>query len=290
MSKNKILVTGAGGQVGMEIRSIASRFADCDFVFLSKDELRIEEKQSLDLAFQKYEPTVCINCAAYTAVDKAEEEKEKSLLINGDAVGFLAKACRSYRAQLIHLSTDYVFDGRSSRPIAENEKPSPINQYGASKLLGEERAIKNNPEAIIIRTSWVYSEYGHNFVKTMLKLMGQRDSINVVNDQIGSPTWAADLAAAIMQITVSCKFIPGIFHFSNSGEISWYDFAIAIKELVGSKCEVNPIPTSKYPTAAKRPAYSLLEKKKIMETYGIEISDWMKSLASCVERILKQKV
>ncbi|MFI5153173.1 MAG: dTDP-4-dehydrorhamnose reductase [Chitinophagales bacterium] len=290
MMNNKILVTGAGGQVGMEFRSVAPRFADYDFVFLSKNELPIEKKESLDLAFQTHQPAVCINCAAYTAVDKAEEEKEKSFLINGQAVGLLAAVCLTYHTQLIHLSTDYVLDGRSTRPIAENEVPSPVNQYGASKLLGEELAAKSNPGTIIIRTSWVYSEFGQNFVKTMIRLMGQRDLINVVNDQIGSPTWAADLAEAIMKIILSGKFIPGIYHFSNSGEISWFDFALAIRDQIGSKCRISPITSEEYPTAAKRPAYSLLDKKKIMETYDIKISDWKKSLASCIGRILKQKV
>ncbi len=196
-------------------------------------------------------------------------------------------------ARLIHISTDYVFDGTATVPYKEDSPVNPQSVYGASKLEGEKQAIQFNPNSIIIRTSWVYSEFGKNFVKTMLKLMNESDEINVVNDQIGSPTYAADLAEAILNIITSFQthhsplITHGVYHFSNEAVISWYDFAIAIKELTGSNCKINPIPTSQYPTPAKRPAYSVLDKTKIQKTFGIALKDWKESLANCIQKINK---
>jgi len=291
MAKQKILVTGANGQLGMELRQLASQYTQYDFIFLSRSELAIEQPGSAKRLFQLHRPDFCINCAAYTAVDKAESEKENAFLINGEAVGTMAAASKENNCRFIHISTDYVFDGTATVPYKEGAKTNPQSVYGASKLLGEQNAMKENPGSIIIRTSWVYSTFGKNFVKTMLRLMSEKKEVGVVNDQFGSPTYAADLAEAILQIiskpgTHDPRLTThGIYHFSNEGVISWYDFAVAIKEITGSHCTINPIPTSEYPTPAKRPAYSVLDKTKIQQTFGVKLYDWKESLSTCIRRI-----
>lgn len=276
-----ILITGADGQVGMEFRKISNKFPQYNFIFTTRKELQIGDEAAVKLFFKNNDISFCINCAAYTAVDLSELEREESMLINSEAVGYLAKACRESYCTFIHLSTDYVFDGQSNSPYRTSDATSPVNYYGQTKLHGEEIALINNPDCLILRTSWVYSEYGKNFVKTMIRLMAEKDSINVVDDQYGSPTNAGDLVEAIMQIIISEKFIPGIFHFSNSGIISWFDFAIEIKKLIGSSCIINPIKTKDYPTPAKRPQWSALDTSKISETYGIKMKDWKNSLENC---------
>ncbi len=283
--KKKIVVTGAGGQLGRELRIASENYSQFDFIFLTKEDLSITDPARVANFFLKTWPAFCINCAAYTAVDKAEQEREKAFLINAVAVRIIAAACKAINTKLIHISTDYVFNGNSATPLKEDDAVSPVNIYGASKLKGEELAFRDNDQTIVIRTSWVYSEFGNNFVKTMMRLMREKESISVIDDQIGSPTYAADLANAILQIISSEKFIPGIYNFSNDGKISWYEFATAIKELTGSSCKINPIPTSQYPTAAKRPHYSLLDKKKIKETYNVHIADWKDSLATCIQKL-----
>jgi dTDP-4-dehydrorhamnose reductase len=298
----KILVTGANGQLGKELQTAAafpgggspggnspgggSTLASYDFIFLSKEDLPIQDGGQTLRFFETTRPSYCINCAAYTAVDKAEAEKDQAFAINGEAVGSLAAACRSVGTRLIHISTDYVFDGHSAIPLKEGDPTGPINVYGASKLKGEQLALQHNEDTVIIRTSWVYSEYGHNFVKTMIRLMREKERITVIDDQIGSPTYAADLAAVILQIVTGGKFVPGIYHYSNEGEISWFDFALAIKELTLSPCVVSPISTAQYPTPAKRPHYSLLDKGLIKDIYGIRIPEWRQSLARCIEKIV----
>ena len=277
----KILVTGANGQLGMEFRKLSDKFPLFNFIFTTRNELQIGDEDEVNSFFKINNISFCINCAAYTAVDLSELEREESMMINSEAVGYLAKASRESNAVFIHLSTDYVFDGQSSSPYRTSDYTSPVNYYGQTKLHGEEIALINNPDCLIIRTSWVYSEYGKNFVKTMLKLMAEKDSINVVDDQFGSPTNANDLANAIMQIITSDKVDSGIFHFSNLGIISWFDFALEIKKLIGSSCTVNPIKTVDYPTPAKRPKWSALDTSKISETYGVKISDWKESLSGC---------
>jgi dTDP-4-dehydrorhamnose reductase len=284
--KQKILVTGANGQLGQEFRELAPSFAQYDFIFLSKDELPVHDEARVNAFFTKHNPSWLINCAAYTAVDKAESEKEQAFIVNATATGVLATACRHNTCHFIHISTDYVFDGRANIPYKEDDPVDPQGVYGASKLEGEKIAMKANPASIIIRTSWVYSSFGKNFVKTMLKLMSERDVLNVVNDQLGSPTYAADLAEAIMKIIGRGPSQGGIYHYSNDGIISWYDFAVAIKELSGSNCTVNPIPTSQYPTPAKRPAYSVFDKTKIQEEFGIEVKEWKKSLEACIGKLI----
>ncbi len=280
----KILVTGANGQLGKELQRLAHRFHQYEFIFLAKEDLPIHHFEMVRHYFSVYHPGYLINCAAYTAVDRAESEKERAFQINGEAVGVLAAVCKQHATRLIHISTDYVFDGTATEPYKEDSPTNPQSVYGASKLEGEKQALQYNPDSIIIRTSWVYSEFGKNFVRTMLKLMQEKGEINVVNDQFGSPTYAADLAEAILQILTSGKWKHGIYHYCNDGIISWYDFAVAIKELTESKCKVNPIPTTAFPTAAKRPAYSVLSTDKIQATYNIAIKDWKESLGACLRK------
>ena len=289
--KKTILVTGANGQLGNEIRVNAATQPDYHFLFVTKKELAIDDTPAVDAYFASHNITWCINCAAYTEVDKAESEPGKAMLINGTSVGNLAAVCKNHNAQLIHISTDYVFDGTATQPYKEGDYVSPVNFYGASKLKGEQLAIQNNPNSIIIRTSWVYSSFGNNFVKTMLRLMGERESINVVNDQQGCPTYGADLAAAIMHIVqANIQFsAPEIFNYSNAGAITWYQFALAIREFSGSKCTVNPIAASQYPTPAKRPQYSVMDTTKIQQTFKIKIPAWKDSLQKCVYILLADK-
>jgi dTDP-4-dehydrorhamnose reductase len=285
MEKKKIIVTGANGQLGRELQALAGTFPSLDLLFTDRNSLPIGDPGLVTAFFKEIRPAFCINCAAYTAVDKAETEKDQAFAINGEAAGSLALACKSVGARLIHISTDYVFDGHSAIPLKENDPTGPINVYGASKLKGEQLALQHNEDTVIIRTSWVYSEFGHNFVKTMIRLMREKESIKVINDQIGSPTYAADLAAVTLRIASGAKFVPGIYHYSNEGQISWWDFALAIKELTHSLCSVEPIPTSQYPTPAKRPHYSLLDKNLIKNTYGITIPEWKESLTVCIARL-----
>jgi dTDP-4-dehydrorhamnose reductase len=284
-----ILVTGANGQLANELKILSSGFPQYQFLFTAKEELPIENTDALTSFFQRNKIDYCINFAAYTAVDKAESEKEKAFLINAEAVGELANVCYNHQTKLIHISTDYVYDGTVHNPLKENNPVGPINIYGESKLKGEELALEKNPSAIIIRTSWVYSAFGNNFVKTMMRLFKEKSEINVINDQFGSPTYAADLAAVILNFieqTEQGKDFSGIVNYSNSGATTWYEFAEEIKSLVNSNCKINPIPTSSYPTPAKRPVYSVLDTSKIKELLQIEIPSWKESLKECVD-ILK---
>ncbi|MFC0771695.1 dTDP-4-dehydrorhamnose reductase [Terrimonas alba] len=293
--RKKILVTGANGQVGEELHKLAKSYTSFEFIFATRKRLALDNPAKIGEYIYNNKPDYLINCAAYTAVDKAESEEELAYTINAEAPKEMAIACEANNIQLVHVSTDYVFDGKGNSPYKEDDITDPVNLYGDSKLEGEKNIRQHNPSAIIIRTAWVYSEFGKNFVKTMLRLMAEKDQVNVVSDQRGAPTYAADLAEAIMNIIskveISGHQTPGyggIYHFSNEGNISWYDFAVAIKELTGSNCIVNPIPTSQFPTPAKRPFYSVLDKTKIQNRFGIEIKDWKQSLTICIDRI-KQK-
>jgi dTDP-4-dehydrorhamnose reductase len=288
--KPKILVTGANGQLGKELKDLAHSFSQFDFIFLSRTDLPIHHFELVRNYFNALKPAYCINCAAYTAVDRAEEEKDLAFQVNGEAVGVLAAICKEHKTKLIHISTDYVFDGTSSVPYKEDAITNPQCVYGVSKLEGEMQALQLNPDVIIIRTSWLYSAYGKNFVKTMMRLMKEKNEINVVNDQIGCPTFAADLAEMIVHIISNCQLTianwqPGIYHFSNDGNISWYDFAVAIRELSGSSAIIKPISTAEYPTAAKRPAYSVLDNSKIQQTFHVIQKDWKTSLQTCIYKM-----
>lgn len=287
LTGNKILVTGANGQLGKELQQLAPGFPQFEFIFLAKEDLPIHHFEMVRHYFSVYHPAYLINCAAYTAVDRAESEKDRAFQINAEAVGVLAAVCKQHSTRMIHISTDYVFDGTATGPYTEDAPTNPQSVYGASKLEGEKQALQFNPDSVIIRTSWVYSEYGKNFVRTMLKLMQEKKEISVVNDQLGSPTYAADLAEAVLQIIRSGKWEPGIYHYCNKGVISWYDFAVTIKEVTASTCKISPIPTTAYPTAAKRPAYSVLDTQRIRDTYSMEMKDWVLSLKTCLDRLAK---
>src|SRR5687767_9688272 len=291
----KILVTGANGQLGKELKDRCSLYPGFEFVFLSKEDFPIHHFELARNFFKTIEPAYCINCAAYTAVDKAEEEKDLAFQVNGEAVGVLAAICKEYQTRFIHISTDYVFDGRSDVPYKEDFPANPLNVYGASKLEGEKQALQLNADTIILRTSWVYSPYGNNFVKTMMKLMVEKNEICVVNDQVGSPTYAGDLAETIMSI-ISNRHpdsnreaidnqTAGVYHFSNDGVISWYEFATAIKNIMGSECVLQPVSTSEFPTVATRPAFSVMDKTKIQESFGLKLKDWTESLNKCIQKI-----
>lgn len=283
----KILITGANGQLGSEIKVLSPLFPDFDFVFADRSEFSLESESETLSFLEEAKADYLVNCAAYTAVDKAETEVELADLVNHKAVGLLAKWSFENNCKLVHISTDYVFEGTSEIPLKENDQTNPQNEYGRTKLMGEIACLENNPDSIIIRTSWVYSEFGANFVKTMLRLMNERESISVVNDQIGSPTYAKDLAEVIFKIIETDNWHPGIYNFSNEGEISWFEFALAIKEISGSSCDVKGIPSEAYPTPAKRPAYSLLDKTKIKEVYKIKIPDYKSSLEKCLNNLSK---
>lgn len=286
----KILVTGANGQLGSEIKELATNYPNFEFVFTDIADFPLDQTEVIIVNFNRIQPDIVINCAAYTAVDKAEQDQVVADAINHLSIATLASLCKDSGTKLIHVSTDYVFDGTSSIAYKEDDIPNPKSVYGVTKLAGEMACLKNCPESIIIRTAWVYSEFGNNFVKTMLRLMDERESLNVVNDQVGSPTYAADLAQVILIILDSNKWKPGIYHYSNEGEISWFDFALDIKTIAQKSCEIKGIPASSYPTPAQRPAYSLLDKSKIQAVYGIASIDYKASLKKMIARLEKQSI
>lgn len=284
----KILVTGANGQLGTEIRNIAALEPreDCEFFFTDVEELDITDADAVEKTVKELAVDIVINCAAYTAVDKAESDVDKARVLNAEAPALLAKAVAERDGEIIHVSTDYVFDGRACTPYTEEMPAAPCSVYGSSKLEGERGVVEANPKHVIVRTAWLYSPYGNNFVKTMLRLGRERERIGVVFDQVGSPTYAADLARAIVQIALSKEKTYGIFHYSNEGAISWYDFTKAIHRLAGiQSCDVQPILSDQYPTPAKRPAYSVFSKDKIKRVYGVKVPYWEDSLQECLERL-----
>ena len=279
----KILVTGANGQLGQCLQKISSQFEEFEFIFTDSETLDITNKEEVNDFFWQNAPDFCINAAAYTAVDLAETDIEKAFLVNADGTENLAEACAENNAQFIHVSTDYVFDGENNLAYTEEDFTNPLGVYGASKLAGDELALEVNPCSVILRTSWVYSEFGKNFVKTMLNLFATKEELNIVADQFGQPTNANDLAEAIMKIIKSEKITPGIFNFSNLGRISWFDFAEKIAELSDAKIKLNAIETSQYPTPAKRPKNSVLDLDKISKTYAVQLKPWEESLEDCVQ-------
>jgi dTDP-4-dehydrorhamnose reductase len=291
MANTKIFITGANGQLGNSLKSIAAEYPGFECKFAARDTVSIDDREGLKRIFDEFKPQYCINAAAYTAVDKAETDKETAFLVNGTAVGLLAELSSAAGTKFIHVSTDYVFNGNSSVPYREDNETDPVNNYGDSKLAGEKLALQHDPSSIIIRTAWVYSEFGNNFVKTMMRLMKDRKEIGVVYDQVGTPTYAPDLARAIFDIIKKAgsqqelPWVPGIYHYSNLGRISWFDFAEAIKTRTNAACKVNAITTPEFPTPAKRPAFSLLDTSKIQETYKVTIPHWEASLDTCMRKI-----
>jgi dTDP-4-dehydrorhamnose reductase len=280
-----VLVTGASGQLGQSIQFIASQYPEMQFIFASSTDLDITNPERVSTFFSLNKIDFCVNTAAYTAVDKAETEIEKARLVNIEGPKNLAIACQKNNVTLIHISTDFVFDGEGKIPYVENEKTNPIGVYGQTKLDGEREVIANCIKHFIIRTSWVYSQFGNNFMKTMLRLAQDRTELNVVSDQIGTPTNAVDLADVILTIIQNChseqreESLYGVYNFSNEGICSWYDFAVEIFKQNHISIHVNPIPTEAYPTPAKRPKYSVLDKSKIKSTFGIKIKNWQEALA-----------
>tara|TARA_B100000767_G_C19766755_1_gene537930 strand:- start:2589 stop:3452 length:864 start_codon:yes stop_codon:yes gene_type:complete len=284
---NNILVTGGNGQLGSELKEIAPNYQDYNFLFTDVKDLDITNHTTVAAFIESNNITVIINCAAYTAVDKAESEPELSDAINYLAVANFAQIAKDKNIKLIHISTDYVFDGTNHKPYVETDIPNPQSVYGQTKLDGEQAMQQINPaNSVILRTSWVYSKFGNNFVKTMLRLADSRDEISVVADQIGTPTNAADLAEAILTILpkISNETIE-VFHYSNEGVCSWYDFAKAIFEIEGLPIKVNPIESSQYPTPAKRPFFSVLNKNKIKKKYKMEVPFWRDALKECLNKV-----
>jgi dTDP-4-dehydrorhamnose reductase len=278
----KILVTGATGQLGSELKVLSESYSQFEWFFADRSQVSLDNLAVLKVQLEKIQPSIILNCGAYTAVDKAESEPKLADIVNHQSVKLIAQYSKDNQVKLIHISTDYVFDGTSSIALTEEAVTKPINVYGATKRAGELAALAVNPEVLIIRTSWVYSRFGNNFVKTMQRLLKERDTLNVVNDQIGSPTYAADLAQAMMDIVSAQEWIPGIYNYSNEGEISWYEFVLAIQEITGDNCEVSGIPSSLYPTPAKRPTFSLLDKTKIKAIYGVVVPGYKESLRKCM--------
>ena len=280
-----ILVTGCKGQLGTELQKIAS--AEHQWFFTDIDTLDICNKDAVESCFATHQIEVCINCAAYTAVDKAEDEPELATLVNTFAPKVLADACKRHDALLMHVSTDYVFGGDANEPYKVDDPINPQSVYGSTKADGERVIQQSGCNYMIVRTAWLYSSVGKNFVKTMLMLGDTKDEINVVADQKGCPTWAHDLAVALMALLDKSgkNEVHEIYHFTNEGQITWYDFATAIMEIGGKQCKVNPITTEHYPTKAKRPAYSVLDLSKIKDYAGIEIPDWRESLVKCIAEL-----
>ena len=282
----QILVTGCRGQLGNEIQQLAPQCADtCCFHFTDKDELDITDRKAVYQFVEQHAISIVINCAAFTAVDKAEDNAELCDLLNHIAPGYLAEAVASVGGTMIQVSTDYVFDGTACRPYREDDDTCPNSVYGRTKLAGEESVIRQCAGSMVIRTAWLYSTFGNNFVKTMMRLGREREQLGVVFDQIGTPTYARDLARVIL-LAVDRGIVPGVYHFSNEGVTSWYDFTKAIHRLAGiDSCQVSPIHTEDYPVPAPRPHYSVLDKSKIKRTYGIDIPWWEDSLKACIKAL-----
>ena len=285
----KVLVTGANGQLGIALQHNTVGTDGLAFYFTDIDTLDICDKAAVSDFIRSHNIRIIVNCAAYTAVDRAEDEPELCAQINTDAVRLIGELAAEVDARVIHISTDYVFDGLGEachaniRPYLETDEPCPVSVYGKTKLAGEQALLATCKNAIIIRTAWLYSETGSNFVKTMLRLGKERDTLSIVNDQHGTPTYANDLAEAIKTILTANRLTPGIYHYTNEGSCTWYDFAKKIFELKGIRCIVNPITTASYPTRASRPAYSVLDKTKIKETFAVKIPPWEISLAKCLQ-------
>ncbi len=283
----KLLITGANGQLGNEMRVALAQRCDVEAIYTDVDTLDITDLAQLDAFVAAEKVSHIVNCAAYTAVDKAEDDEATATKVNVDAVRNLGIVAAKYAAKIVHVSTDYVFDGCGHKPYTEDMAVCPTNVYGRTKLAGEEALFAECQDAIVIRTSWLYSSFGNNFVKTMLRLGRERDELNVIFDQVGTPTYAADLARNILTIIIDKEWVSGIYHFSNEGVCSWYDFTIMIHKLAGIDCKVNPIESSAYPVRTPRPHYSVLNKSKIKTTFGVEVPYWVDSLQRCLNILEK---
>lgn len=279
----KILITGCNGQLGNEMQRLAASHPEFEYFFTDVKELDITDAGAVEMFVEEHQVDCIVNCAAYTAVDRAESDEQLCDLLNNTAPGYLAQAIHRRGGCMIQVSTDYVFDGTACRPYTEDIPTCPATVYGRTKLAGEQAVMQGCPDAAVIRTAWLYSTFGNNFVKTMLRLGREREQLGVIFDQIGTPTYARDLAAAIFAMLAQ-GVVPGVYHFSNEGAISWYDFTKAIHRIAGIKgCRVKPLHTEEYPTPAARPHYSVLDKTKIKKTYHIEIPYWEDSLAECIQ-------
>lgn len=280
-----ILVTGANGQLGSELKQLEDKYSNFDFLFLDRDDLDITDKKAVKYFFKENDVDFCINAAAYTAVDNAETDEKNAHVLNALAVKYLAENAQKTNCKLIQISTDFVFDGTAIKPLLEEDEANPLSVYGKTKLEGEYFALENN--ALVIRTSWLYSTFGNNFVKTMIRLGKERDELNIIADQFGTPTYAKDLAVLIMNLidTKDKKDLTGLYHFSNAGEASWCDFAKEIFIVSGVKCKANPIPTLEYPTPAERPKYSVMDKSKMVKDFDVALIDWKISLKECINKL-----
>lgn len=282
----KILVTGSNGQLGHEMRNVLEDKLPGVTLYTDIHDLDLTDSKAVEKFITDNDITHIVNCAAYTNVDKAEEDKHLCTEVNVNAVKNLAVSADAHGAKVIHISTDYVFDGKAHKPYKESDKVNPISQYGTTKRAGETALLALAPESVIIRTAWLYSPYGKNFVKTMRRLGRELPEIKVVADQVGTPTYARDLADAVYAVLTSHQWVPGIYHFTDEGVCSWYDFTKSIHKLSGiTDCKVSPIPSEDYPTPAARPFYSVLDKSRIKATYGVEIPHWEDSLAKCIRRL-----
>ncbi|MBR2497004.1 MAG: dTDP-4-dehydrorhamnose reductase [Parabacteroides sp.] len=284
----RVLVTGANGQLGSSIRRLAVNYPSYTFLFTDVDTLDICDSSAVYAYIKEQSVDYILNCAAYTAVDKAEDDEALCQRINCDAIRYLGEAAHAVGAKVVHVSTDYVFDGTHHVPYVETDETCPASVYGRTKLAGEQALFAVCPEAMVIRTAWLYSEYGNNFVKTMLRLGTERERLNVVFDQVGSPTYAGDLAFAMLAVLEQAEkgtFVPGIYHYSNEGVCSWYDFAVKIMELGGRNCQVFPIESKDYPAKAHRPHFSVLNKAKIKDTFRVSVPHWEVSLRKCIEKL-----
>lgn len=289
----KILITGANGQLGNEVRSLESRYSQFNYIYSDLPEVDITNMELLEFFVSTHKPDVIINCAAYTDVDKAESEIEVAEKVNVFGPRNLAAVSKKVDAKFIHISTDFVYDGRQYRPYLETDLPSPVSIYGKTKLDGEHAVLKENAQALIFRTSWLYSNYGSNFMKTMIRLATERERLSVIFDQIGTPTWAHDLAETLLHIIATNEDYThkqGVFHYSNEGVASWYDFAFEIMQLGEIDCEVIPICTAGYPSPATRPHYSVMDKTKVKKDFNISINHWKHSLKNCLQQSLKNKL
>lgn len=283
----RVLVTGANGQLGNALKVLAPDYPSCEFIYADIDTLDLTDKEAVFSFVESHKVDYLLNCAAYTAVDKAEDDQALCALVNHTAVKNIGEAAAHFNVKVIHVSTDYVFDGTNYKPYEETDSTCPVSVYGKTKLAGEQALLEAAPGSVIIRTSWLYSEFGNNFVKTMLRLGQEREKLTVIFDQVGTPTYAGDLASAMLAIVEAEEIIPGVYHFSNEGVCSWYDFTIRIHQLAGINCQVSPIETKDYPTKAARPHYSVLNKSKIKSTYQIVIPHWEESLRKVISHLTK---